>query len=236
MQRYFVDGDKNNNIMFSEQDVFHITKVMRCRVGEHIEIVLNKKAYEAEIDSLNPVKIHLVSEELRNNELPNELTLFCPLLKSDKVELVIQKATEIGVSKIIFFDCSRSIVRLTQKDFDKKILRYNLIAKEASEQCHRNVIPQIIGLISFSNIVKYKSNLNLLAYELESGKSNTIYKELIRNNSVSFIFGPEGGFEQKEVDYLVNNGFKLISLGKRILRAETASIYALSLISSLMEE
>lgn len=236
MQRYFVALDKTNNIVFSEQDVFHITKVMRCHIGEHIEVVINNDAFEAEIDSLNPIKIHLVGEKKRNNELTNDLILFSPLLKSDKTELVLQKATELGVTKIVFFDSSRSIIRLSQKDFDKKLDRYRLIVKEASEQCHRNVIPEIIGLLPLKEINSHKADINLVAYEEESGKENTIFKAFKPNSSISFIFGPEGGFDKKEIDILSSFGFSLISLGKRILRAETASFYGLSIISSLMEE
>lgn len=236
MQRYFVSLDKLNNIVFNQQDVFHITRVMRCRINDHIEVVINNDAFEAVIDSLSPLKIHLIGEKMRNNELKNDLVLFSPLLKSDKNELVIQKATELGVTKIVFFISSRSIIRLSQKDFDKKLDRYKLIVKEASEQCHRNMIPEIVGLLSLKEIAAHKANINLLAYEEESGKQNTIYKAFKSNSSISFIYGPEGGFDKKEIELLGSMGFSLVSLGKRILRAETASFYGLSIISSLMEE
>ena len=235
MQRYFVsliDG----KIVFNEQDIFHIQKVMRNKVGDEIEIVYDNKAFLVAIDNVNPLNIHIVNPILNDSELPHELVLFYPLTKSDKIELVIQKATEIGVSKIYLYRANRSVVKLDNEAFNKKLERFHKIAKEASEQCHRLVIPEIKGVLNVKNIKEHLSDSNLVAYELDAGKTSSFYDELNKaNGSISFIVGPEGGFEEYEIKELENIGFKRVSLGKRILRMETAAIYGLSVIASNME-
>lgn len=236
MQRYFVNKDKNGKFVFSEQDVFHISKVMRFKINDQLEVVCDGNVSVVNIDSFNPFAVHVVSMVSGSTELTRDITLFIPLLKSDKAELIIQKATEIGVHSIVFYLSRRSIIKLDQKDFEKKLTRYNMIAKEASEQCHRNLIPEISGIISLSDIKKYQCDNNLLAYELENGATTSFEKALKDEGSISVIIGPEGGFEVSEVDLLKENGFKLISLGKRILRVETAAIYALSVISFNIEK
>lgn len=236
MQRYFVNIDKNGNFVFTEQDVFHITKVMRCKINDQIEVVYNNHVSVVNIDSLKPLLVHVVSNVDGDTELPTKLRLFLPLLKGDKTELIIQKATEIGVTSIVFYYSKRSIIKLDQKEFEKKLSRYTMIAKEASEQCHRNTIPEIKGIINLVDIKEYQCDNNLLAYELESGSTSSLEKALENNGSYSVILGPEGGYEKSEVDLLIANNFIPISLGKRILRVETAAIYALSVISYTMEK
>ena len=163
--------------------------------------------------------------------------LFLPLTKSDKIELVIQKATEIGATKIYLYRANRSVVKLDNDAFNKKLDRFNKIAKEASEQCHRLVIPEISGVLNIKDIQDHLSNLNLVAYELDAGNTSSFYDELDKiNGSVSFIVGPEGGFEEYEIKALEDMSFKRVSLGKRILRMETAAIYGLSVIASFMEK
>ena len=235
MQRYFVSYD-NGKIVFNEQDIFHIQKVMRNKVGDEIEIVYDNKAFLVAIDNLNPLNVHIVNPILNDSELPHELALFFPLTKSDKIELVIQKATEIGATIIYLYRANRSVVKLDNEAFNKKLDRFNKIAKEASEQCHRLVIPDIIGILNIKDINKYLSDLNLVAYELDAGKTSSFYDELENSKgSISFIVGPEGGFEEYEIKELEDIGFKRVSLGKRILRMETAAIYGLSIIASHME-
>ena len=235
MQRYFVsliDGE----IVFNEQDIFHIQKVMRNKVGDEIEIVYDNQAFLVAIDNVNPLNIHIVNPILNDSELPHGLVLFYPLTKSDKIELVIQKATEIGVSKIYLYRANRSVVKLDNEAFNKKLERFHKIAKEASEQCHRLVIPEIKGVLNVKDIKEHLSDSNLVAYELDAGRTSSFYDELDKaNGSISFIVGPEGGFEGYEIKELENIGFKRVSLGKRILRMETAAIYGLSVIASFME-
>ena len=236
MQRYFVSLI-NEKIVFSEQDIFHIQKVMRNKVGDEIEIVYDNHAFLVAIDSLNPLNVHIVNPILNDSELPHDLVLFFPLTKSDKIELVIQKATEIGATKIYLYRANRSVVKLDNDAFNKKLDRFVKIAKEASEQCHRLVVPEISGVLNVKDIKDHLSDFNLVAYELDAGKTSSFYDELERiDGSISFIVGPEGGFEEYEIKALEEIGFKRVSLGKRILRMETAAIYGLSVIASFMEK
>ena len=235
MQRYFVSYE-NEKIIFNEQDVFHIQKVMRNKIGDEIQVVFNSKAYLVAIDSINPLLVHIVNPILDDSELPYDLVLFFPLTKSDKIELVIQKATELGATKIYFYKANRSIVKLDNDAFKKKVERYLKIAKEASEQCHRLIIPSIEGALEVKDIKNYLASTNLVAYELEAGKTTSFYDELeLAKKDIAFIVGPEGGFEVNEIETLESFGFKRVSLGKRILRMETAAISGLSIIASFME-
>ena len=237
MQRYFADVI-NNEVILSQDDIFHLTKVMRCKVGESVEIVNNSThvAYFAVIDSINPLKIHVQEPILKDSELDKNVTLFFALAKSDKNEFVIQKATELGAKRVVLFQGKRSVVKFSNEDFKRKEARYIAIAKEASEQCHREFIPEIKYVDSIKGVKDYLEDINLLAYELEAGKASDIESEIKSHKSGSIIIGPEGGFDESEVSFLKELGFKLVSLGKRILRCETAAVYALSVISYLLEK
>ena len=237
MQRYFVDII-NNEVILNKDDIFHLTKVMRCQKGDYIEVVdnLSHKGYLCVINSVNPLSIHIQEPIIKNSELDKDVTIFFALAKSDKNEFVIQKATELGAKEIVLFQGKRSVVKLSNEDFKRKEARYISIAKEASEQCHREFIPIIRYVDSIKSIKDYLKDINLFAYELEAGKVTDIETEIKSHKSISVIIGPEGGFDEKEVTYLKEIGFVPISLGKRILRCETAAVYALSVISYLSEK
>ncbi len=237
MQRYFIHIN-NENIIFSENDVFHITKVMRGKINDHIQVVDidTKKVYLAVIASINPLRVEIVEPINENTELNKEVTLFFALAKSDKNDFVIQKATELGASKVVLFQGERSVVKYSDSDFARKKERYVNIAKEAAEQCHRQLIPEIIYLSNINRIESYLADVNLFAYECEAGKSSDIENLTKDSKSVSIIIGPEGGFSLKEADYLKSLKFVPISLGNRILRCETAAVYSLSVISHILEK
>ena len=237
MQRYFALKESDiNNVLLSEQDIFHIQKVMRNKVGDEIEIVVSNKSYLALITSINPLHLDILKEKDEDSELPINTRLFFPLTKMDKIELVIQKATELGIKEIYIYNSSRTIVKLDNEGFNKKLNRLNMIVKEASEQCHRLNIPVIKGVIPFKDIPNYNSELNLIAYELDAGKTNGLSNLLDKKyKDISYIVGPEGGFSKEEVDYLTSNDYQRVSLGKRILRCETAAIYLSTIISFYLE-
>lgn len=236
MQRYFALIE-NNQVFLSELDAHHLLHVMRNKVNDQIEVVSNGRLFLCEIKSLNPLIICVNKELNENSELNKDVTLFVALLKSDKNEFVMQKATELGANRIVFVNSKRSVVKLDQQSFNKKLARYQLIIKEASEQSHRLNIPTIEGVYDLSKLKKEQlSELNLLAFEDLHTSSPEINKvELKSSSSISIFIGPEGGFDIEEVNYLNSLGFKSISLGKRILRAETACVYSLSVISYLLE-
>ena len=237
MQRYFA-SIKNNQVFLSQEDSFHLLKVMRGRINDNIEVVdENHKSYLSVIKSINPLIIEVQEPILKNSELDSEVTLFFGLAKSDKNEFVIQKATELGAKKIVLFQAKRSVVKFSKDVFNKKLPRYLSIAKEASEQCHREYIPEIKFASSIKEIKNDLCELNLFAYELSAGKVNELDSLLDKQyRSISVIIGPEGGFDSQEAEFLISEGFKNISLGKRILRCETAAVYALSVIAFKLEK
>lgn len=233
MQRYFAKII-NNQVQLSNEDMHHLNHVMRMRVGDFFEVVDNKTLYICEITSMSPFAVKMEKKE-ENVELNNRVTLFFALAKGDKIDLVIQKATELGTHRVVLFKSHRCVVNFDNKDVNKKIDRYQKIAKEASEQCHRLMIPEIVGVVDIKNLKDYKEDLNFIAYEKVAGDTSSSLP-VAKDKSVSIVIGPEGGFEQEEVDNLVKDGFIVTSLGKRILRCETAAIYALSVIAYQLEK
>ena len=236
MQRYFASVTETN-IILSKDDVFHLTKVMRAKLGDHIIAIDNKELYLGEVTSLNPLLITnkgVYQEE--NRELDVDTTLFFSLAKGDKIDFVIQKATELGVKRIVLIKTERAVVKISDDDFKRKLARYLLIAKEASEQSSRRMIPEIIYLSSIKNIpTNLLSDINFVAYE-EDAFNKVSFNDVKDKKSVSILIGSEGGLTSNEVDLLVSQGFNRVSLGKRILRTETAAVVALSMINMVIEQ
>ena len=236
MQRYFVTGNIEN-ITFDESDIFHIERVMRFRVGDQIELVLNNHVYLATLEGFHPLKVIVNNEIIENRELSSKITLLYCLPKGDKLDLVIQKATEIGVSKIVGVESSRTVVHIEKKDKEKKLQRYNKIIKEASEQSKRSVLPIFEDIIDYKDIKKYLSEHNFIAYEKEALTSNKLMdklKDINGNEDITILVGAEGGFSESEVEYANSVGFINVSLGKLILRSETAAIYFMSVLSFML--
>lgn len=224
MQQYFIDQkiDINKPCILRDDIIYHLTKVLRL-TNKTFRLVDNEgSVFLASLDG-NIAKILERIEE--NNELECDITAVVALIKQDKFELTLQKLTELGVKKIVPYNAYRSVVKEVKKD--KKLERYTKILTEASEQSHRNFVPEITQAIDIKDLEKYKSDINLIAYEKEADN----FVGDLKANSITFIVGPEGGFEEKELQAIMSLGFKSISLGKRILRAETAAIYLASLIA-----
>lgn len=234
MQRYFAKLI-DNKVVLEDSDVHHLLHVMRAKKGDHIEAVIVSKAYICEVFNTNPLEIRIMSEIDTNPELMVNVTLFFALAKGDKIDFVIQKATELGASKIVLVKTKRNVVKFTDDDFKRKLSRFNTIAKEASEQCHRNIIPEIIGIVDVREIPRsILCDQNFVAYEELCSQKPEIFIEK-DTKSVSIFIGSEGGFEKDEILSLSEQGFRPVSLGKRILRTETAAIYSLSVFSYLIE-
>ena len=236
MQRYFASVS-NNQVTLGDGDVHHLLHVMRAKVNDEIEVVSDGKLYACLVTSINPLEIKINYEIPQDSEIKEEITLFFALAKGEKIDFIVQKATELGVSRIVLLKTERCVVKFDEKTFNHKIERFNKIAKEASEQCHRLKIPQIVGVVDINKIPSnLLSDINLVAYEKEAGTTNSVFNLVKKEKSISIMIGPEGGFSEKEIDYLVNKlSFRKISLGKRILRTETAAVYALSVIGCLLE-
>ena len=149
---------------------------------------------------------------------------------------MVQKATELGVKKVALIQSERTVVRYEEKDIAKKCARYQKIMKEASEQSHRLVVPTLLGIYNLKKLPpEVFSDLNYVAYEKDANDVEGSFIGLEKGKSVTVLVGPEGGFSEDEINMLTKQGFIRTSLGKRILRAETAAIYALSVIGYLLE-
>lgn len=235
MQRYFVNII-NNEVRFSEGDEHHILHVMRMKVGDQFDVVDLSHLYLVEITSLSPLRAKIIKEKQEQTELGKQVTLFFALAKGDKIDLVIQKATELGVNYIVLFKSRRCVVNFDEKDISKKFNRYQKIAKEASEQCHRLFVPVVLGAYDLKKCLTMMGDVNFLAYEKEAGTTEESLNIPKTAKNISIMIGSEGGFDEDEVDFLVKKGFKTVSLGRRILRCETAAIYALSVLSYKIEQ
>ena len=237
MQRYFAQINQNKALL-TEDDVNHVIHVMRNKVGDKIEVVFDNRLFLCEISKIKPLEISVI-EELKVQNNTKDITLYYALAKGEKISFVIQKATELGAKSIVLFASKRCVVKLDNDDFSKKMPRYIKIAKEASEQSLRLDIPNILGVYPIDKLPKdlLKGSL-FVAYEKEAGSTSSFYDELStvkKDEPIGVAIGPEGGFEPSEIDALNALGFKNCSLGSRILRTETAAVYALSVIGFMLE-
>lgn len=238
MQRYFAKQE-NNKIILNDGDIHHILHVMRMKENDEIEVVIDSHLYDVIIVKTNPLELKINYEIPNDSEINQDVTLFYVLAKGEKNDLVTQKATELGVKRIVLLTSERCIIKWEDKETNKKIGRLNKIAKEASEQSHRLMIPEILGVYQLNDIpTELLAETNLFAYEKEAGNTTTMYEALNSSKgSVSVLVGPEGGFSEKEAEFVIKKyHFVPVSLGKRILRSETAAIYALSVISYTLEK
>ena len=237
MQRYFASIDNQYFVHLSKEDEHHLCHVKRMKKGDEIEVVHQQKLFLCRIDSFNPLIISVIHEIANDVEIKEEITLLFALTKGDKTDLVLQKATELGVKRIALIETERTVVKYDNKDIDKKLERFKKIMKEASEQSHRLIIPELLGIYNLKNLPKeLLSDINYVAYEKDASDISGAFQGLKKGKSISILIGPEGGFSIQEIDALTNQGFIRTSLGKRILRAETAAIYALSVIGYLLEK
>lgn len=241
MQRYFVENMEKDEFIIGKEDHHHIKKVMRMKNDDEI-ICINKKreVYLCQIEDIESGKIRVLSLLNQDCELPVSVTLIYALPKSDKFEFVLQKATELGVDRIVPLKTRRSIIKTDRKTFHKKYERFNKILKEAAEQSYRNHIPKISELIDLKEVKDYLGMHNIVAYE-EKAKENelSLFKQVLSNvhigDTITIIVGCEGGFDEDEIELLEQMGVQACSLGKRILRSETAPLYMLSSISYAIE-
>ena len=265
MQHFFINENQkeNDTIKIVGNDVNHIKNVLRCKINEKLEISIlgTEERYLVEILELNNENIicKIVEKIEEDFESDININIIQALPKSDKMELIIQKCTELGVKEITPLELERCIVKLSGKDVNKKLERWQIIAETAAKQCRRSIIPKINNLYNLKNIEEIikKNDLVILAYENETENSlkdvinelkfknlqqeisfaainnfKNINKEAGKNDTISIgiIIGPEGGLEEKEVEALKKLGVKSVSLGKRILRTETVAIVLSSII------
>lgn len=229
MQRYFI---KNKDMLLEESDIRHIKKVMRMNINDKIEVVYNNKLHICEITSLEPFNIKVIEKLDEDKKTKIELTVAVALVKEQKMDLILQKLTELGVSKIIPVSMERSIVKLDKERFNKKKVRWESICKEASEQSKRTNIPIIEDIKSIKDLTKEDADLKLVASTKEKEKLLNYYLQSIEDCAkIIMVIGPEGGISDKEEDILVSNGYNRVSFGNLIFRVETATIYVASIIN-----
>mgnify|MGYP002725533106 FL=1 len=237
MQRYFASYDKFKNIVICDDDIFHITKVMRMRPGDQFEMNLDGDIKLAEFVSSSPFSYKIIKEFNENHEIEGYIRLLYCLPKGEKTDLVIQKAVELGANEVVLINSERSIAKITKENKDKKILRFNKIIKEASEQSKRTNLMKLNDVISFKEISNYPGDINLIAYENTNNTVKNLSNILkdAKGKTVNVIIGAEGGISKSELQIALDNNYQEISLGKRILRSETACFYILSLLSFYMD-
>ena len=247
MQRFFVEphqiDEGTHQIHILGSDVNHISNVLRMKQGEELWISDGgKKEYRCTIEEFSPdeVLLHIIYAQEPDYELQSRIYLFQGLPKADKMELIIQKAVELGAYEVIPVETKRCVVKLDGKKAAKKVERWKQIAESAAKQSKRMLIPNVHEVLTFKEALKYAESMDvrLIPYELAKGMQET--KEILANiqpgQSIGIFIGPEGGFEEKEVETAISEGAKPITLGKRILRTETAGLAILSVLMFQLEQ
>ncbi|UOQ86050.1 16S rRNA (uracil(1498)-N(3))-methyltransferase [Gracilibacillus salinarum] len=248
MQRYFIDSTRwdDNEVKITDEDFHHVVHVMRMQEGDSfIANHPDQSAARCKITSVDESQVVAEVEEWleETKELPVDITVAQGLPKGDKWELVLQKGTELGAGRFVPFQAARSVVKWDTKKQQKKVARWQKIVKEASEQAHRNKVPDIDPVLSVKDFVKLSASYDwkFFAYEETARQHPTVklhhyFSQIEEGQSVLICIGPEGGFDQDEAITLKENGFQAIRLGPRILRTETAPLYVLASLSYYFEE
>ena len=232
MSKFFVKENQINNdkIHILGEDVNHIANVLRMKKEDEVQIC-NQETGENYITKIisfskDEIECEIVKKIIETVESNVDITLFQGIPKFDKMELIIQKNTEVGVKKIVPVLMERTVVKLDEKTANKKIERWQKIAEVAAKQSMRDIIPEIENIIKLQDITKQDYDV-VLAYENE--EKNMLKQELKKlqgkdRYKIAIVIGPEGGISEKEIEILKNMGASFVSLGKRILRTETAGI------------
>jgi 16S rRNA (uracil1498-N3)-methyltransferase len=237
MTRFYVPQPQIENGMLRVEgnEVRHIRRVLRLKVGDEI-VVFNgsAKEYEGKIVEEGPSSVVIMIQSILSSkrESPLEITLAQSLLKGEKMDYIIQKATELGIKEIIPFFSSRSVPLLEKSRRLRRHHRWEKIAIEASKQCGRGVFPKVDPLQDYSEMLQNISQdfLRLILWEKEGARLKKVLEGSKEKRKIFFIVGPEGGLSQEEVECAKEKGFIPVTLGKRILRSETASLCLLSIL------
>ena len=248
MYHFFVERsqiDTENKTAYIEgSDYNHIKNVIRLNPGEEISLSDGESDNEYRVSvkeySDDRVICDLLFIKESDVELPIRITLMQALAKGDKMETVVQKAVELGAYSIMPVKTERCVVKWDDKKADSKIKRLNTIAEAAAKQSQRGIIPEVTDALTFKEAIDAVKDfdIKLMPYEMAEGmeKTREILSKINAGMSVAVLIGPEGGFAGSEVKYAAENGFEIITLGKRILRTETAGMTVLSILSYLTEK
>ena len=237
MFRYFCADEniKNNTVNVVGGDAKHLKTILRAQPSDKISVVTESKEYIAEIKEINTENIvcTLVEEIFSNNETKINITLCQGIPKKNKMETIIQQNVELGIKSFIPLITERTVVKLNEKDREqKKLDRWQKIAKESAKQSKRNIIPTVEPIITVSELIEKLKHIDaeiIVPYELEGVK---ILKDVLKEPKHNYyiVIGPEGGFDIKEIEMFQEIGAHIVTLGKRIIRTETAGIVTASVI------
>lgn len=245
MPRFFVPSEDvgTTEITVRGNDAHHISRALRMAVGEHITVCDSRGyAYDCVLKSFlaDTVVAEIVSAKQQDTEPPYRLVLYQGLPKGDKLDSVIQKSVECGVCRIVPFESERCVVRMKPEAEEKKRERRNRIAHEAAKQCGRGILPEVGATLSFEAMLQDAATADLVLFCFE-GEGTVPLPRLLRENpiptggTVALIVGSEGGFALSEAARAAAAGFLMTGLGKRILRTETAPVFALACIAAVLE-
>ncbi len=244
MHHFFVNPEavKSEIITITGTDVNHIKNVLRMKSGEQILLSDGQgQDFCCEIESLTEQEIiaRIKDKTFERTELSGKFYLFQGLPKGDKMEFIIQKAVELGVTEVIPVHTRRTIVKLDAKKEEKRLERWKAISESAAKQSRRGIIPQITHVMNFSEALKYAESLdiNIIPYENFKDMTETkrVLDKIAPNIRAGIFIGPEGGFEESEIELAMQQGVNPISLGRRILRTETAGMAILSVLMFQLE-
>ena len=246
MYHFFTERNAvdKETVTITGKDVNHIKNVLRMKPGEEISVSVKGSVteYRCAIRECNDdsVVCNILMVNETGNELPSKIYLFQGLPKSDKMELIIQKAVELGAFKIIPVEMKRSVMKLDPKKAPDKIKRWQAISEAAAKQSKRSIIPEISMPLSFKEALIEASSLThkLVPYECaeEIAHTREVIDKVNPGDSVAIFIGPEGGFDESEIELAKSSGFEIITLGKRILRTETAGLVVLSILMMKLDE
>ncbi len=245
MYRFYIDDSQyyEDKICINGDDVNHISNVLRLNHGEWIVACNgNGTDYIGRITDISKAEVimHVEKIQATGNELPVKMYLFQGIPKKDKMEFIIQKAVELGVYEIVPVEMNRCVAKISDdKKKEKKIARWQAIAMAAAKQCDRGIIPKVHEPVSFKQAIDMAKSLeyNMIPYELQEGMSSSkeIISKAVDKSSVGIFIGPEGGLEPFEVENALKEGIQPVTLGKRILRTETAGMVLLSILMYQIE-
>lgn len=245
MYQFFVEPNQiqGNQITILGKDVNHIKNVLRMKPGEELAISngVDGKEYRCGIVALEEeciiCQLRFIKEE--GVELPSQVTLYQGLPKADKMEWIVQKMVELGVYQIVPVTAKRCVVKLDEKKAGNKIARWQTIAEAAAKQSKRKIVPKVTPVVGFRDAIRHAASMQvkIIPYELAEGmeRTRTIISNIQQGQQIALFIGPEGGFEEEEIAFALEAGIEPVTLGKRILRTETAGLTVMSWIMYQLE-
>lgn len=243
MYQFFVNSSQvtAQEVTIVGNDVNHMKNVLRMKPGEEIQVNDGEHTWLCEVKELRADAVTAsIKEQVENSELPGRIYLLQGLPKADKLESIIQKSVELGAYEIVPVAMKRCVVKLDERKQDAKRKRWQAIAESAAKQAKRSMIPDVSPVMSYKEALAYAGSMDvlLLPYEHADGMKRTrdILYSIKPGASIGILIGPEGGFDEEEVELAKQQGAEVITLGKRILRTETAGPAVLAMLGLCLEQ